>query len=161
MITREQFFLQMDRLRDAFGDHKFPDQRESMMWEASEGQDYATVIRVVDMFIRNSKAAPLPGEFSDLMSKEALSSGKKKFHLGEIQPKEIAKCHDCGDSGFIRLVRNEEFEDWAKWERGSAPCHCDRGRQVSRSKKYDFGPQFSERWEKSYSVISSYPEGKA
>ncbi len=163
MITKDQFYLQMDRLKDCFGDHKFPDQREAMLWEMVHGHDYAVMIYVVDMFIRNAKSAPLPAEFAEAIGK--VSTGSKKYALGEIQPREIAKCHDCADSGFIRLERNETFEKWAKWITGSAPCHCDRGRLLiaagTRTKPTptDFGPQFAEHWLKSYSIVPSYPDG--
>ena len=166
MITRDQFRLQMERLKDAFGDHKFPDQREVMLWESSEGHDYGVIIHVVDMFIRNSKTAPLPSEFAEAVGKAANSLGARKFALGEIQPSDKAKCWDCGDSGFVRLVRNETFAPWAKWSSGSAPCHCLRGRDLiaagkrMRPSPVDFGPQFSDDWHSSYSINPSWESGR-
>lgn len=159
-ITREQFLLQIDRLCDTFTDKAFPDQRTHMMWESAQGHLYPTVIAVVDAFIRNSKAAPLPGDFSEALA--ATKSEKRKFALGEIQPQEICQCLDCGDSGFIRLARKERFEEWAKWNIGSAPCHCHRGRMAIEAAKrkpknpIDLGPQFSSAWRNSYSVMPSY-----
>lgn len=160
-ITKEQFQLQIDRLCDAFGDNRFPDQRVRMMWDSAEENDYGVVIGVVDSFIRGSKYAPLPSDFS-LAIFEATIGTKKKFCLGEVQPEEIAKCKDCGDSGFIRLIRNQAFEEWAKWETGSAPCHCYRGKMAIDAAKRkpknstDLGPQFADFWRSSYSIISAY-----
>lgn len=161
-ITREQFRLQMDRLCDCFGDKYFPDQREMMMWDSAENHEYPTVIAVVDSFIRTSKTAPLPVDFSNALSE---SGGKKfKYALGELRPIEICQCMDCADSGFIRLKRKEQFAEWAKWQTGSAPCHCHRGRMAieaaARKPKHplDLGPQFGDRWRNSYSVVSEYKQ---
>lgn len=160
MITREQFQLQIDRLTDTFGDKAFPDQRVSMIWESAQEHLYPTVIAVVDQFIRNSKSAPLPGDFAEALS--ASKSEKRKYALGELRPKEICQCMDCADSGLIRLTRKESFEEWAKWSSGSAPCHCFRGRMAieaaARKPKHplDLGTQFSDHWRNSYSVIREY-----
>lgn len=159
-ITREQFHLQIDRLVDTFGDRHFPDQRVQMIWEVVDGLSYQTVIAIVDSFISESKHAPLPVDFK----KAVRESGHKarQYALGEIQPKEIAKCWDCGDSGFIRLKRKENFEEWAKWQTGSAPCYCFRGKQLIEAGKrnpkgpIDFGPQFNDRWKNSYEIISAH-----
>lgn len=161
-ITREQFQLQIDRLEDTFGERFFPDQRTHMMWESAIGYNYNTVIAVVDSFIRSSKAAPMPSDFSSAMN-EATRETRRKFALGELQPKEQAQCFDCADSGFVRLKRNEQFEKWANWQSGSAPCHCHRGRMAIDAAKrkpknpIDLGSQFSDRWLNSYSIVQAYP----
>lgn len=172
MITREQFQLQIDRLVNCFGAQKFPDQRAAMIWDDVSGLPYATVIAIVDTFIRNAKHAPTPGDFLEAV--KASGAQAKRYALGEIQPEEIARCLNCGDSGFIRLIRNEIYEEWAKWSSGSAPCHCYRGKQAIEAAKrkpknpIDLGPQFNERWLKSYSINPAYkrkqatnPEGAA
>lgn len=165
MITREQFQLQVDRLCDTFGDKHFPDQRTHMIWDDVRAYEYPTIIAVVDSFIRNSKFAPLPGDFSEAL--KGAGAQKQRYSLGEVQPREIAQCRDCADSGFIRLKRIDTHEDWARWHAGSAPCHCHRGRMVieagQRKPKHpiDFGPQFSESWLKSYSIVPAWPQGAA
>ncbi len=154
-ITRDQFQLQIDRLTDTFGGNKFPDQRSAMIWDDVSDLPYETVIAIVDTFIRNSKFAPLPGDFSEAV--KACGIQIKRYALGETQPREIARCHDCMDSGFIRLTRNETFEPWAKWESGSAPCHCHRGKMLIEAGKrkpkdpIDLGAQFNDSWLRSYS----------
>lgn len=164
MITKEQFRLQIERLADTFGDKAFPDQRVHMMWESAQEHLYPTVISIVDQFIRNSKSAPLPGDFAEALS--ASRSQKRKYALSEMRPKEICQCFDCADSGFIRLVRNEQFEEWAEWASGSAPCHCHRGRMAieaaARKPKgpIDLGPQFSDHWLSSYTVVPEYEGNK-
>lgn len=87
----------------------------------------------------------------------------KKYALGQIQSKDEAQCWDCADSGFIRLTRKEVYEPLAKFESGSAPCHCDRGRAVisaalRKSPPLDLGPQFNELWLKSYEICPEYTE---
>lgn len=155
-IDQYQFKLQMDRLIDAFGDKPFSEQRELMIWESCKGSSYNLVIAVVDDFIRKSKAAPLPIEFAEAIAEAEKASGLVRHHLGEVRPKEFAKCFICGDSGFVRLKRNKEFEAWAKWQIGSAPCHCTQGLKVTKNKKHDFGPQFAEHWLKSYTTLPAY-----
>jgi hypothetical protein len=160
-ITRDQFYLQIERLSDTFGEKYFPEQRTLMIWETVSDLEYNTVIAVVDAFIRNSKHAPLPSDFIEAV-RDATKNTKRKYSLGEIQPREIAQCFDCGDSGFIRLKRNETFETWAVWETGSAPCHCYRGKMLidagQRKPKnpIDLGPQFGEHWKNSYTVLAEY-----
>lgn len=160
IVSRAQFDLQVDRLSDTFGDRYFPEQRTLMMWDAAKGKDYDAIIGVVDNFIRCAKQAPLPAEFSVAVS-EATKGSQKKYALGDLQPKEIASCRDCADSGFIRLLRNKEYDEWAKWQCGSAPCHCYRGKALGIAAKKaksscDLGPQFGEHWRKSYSVLDPW-----
>ena len=95
-------------------------------------------------------------------SQKAVST-PKKYALGEIQLKEESKCWDCADSGFVRLKRLENYESWAKFKTGSAPCHCLRGKELieaglRKKERVDFGPQFGERWKKSYEIIPEYTE---
>lgn len=164
MITREQFLLQVQRLCSTFGDRNFPEQRSAMIWDSVKDLDYEPVIGIVDGFIRGSKSTPLPIEFSEAAKEIRKGMGAKQYALGEVQPQNIAKCWDCGDSGFIRLRRNQEHDEWAKWHIGSAPCHCYRGRDLiaaaKRMKKgpTDLGPQFSDNWKKSYTVLPTWPE---
>ncbi len=159
-VRREQFQLQIDRLSDTFGDKHFPEQRVLMIWEVVEGLDYGSVIALTDGFIRASKFAPLPSDFSEAAKDFKRSS--RRYALGEIQPQEIARCLDCGDSGFVRLTRKDGAAAWAKWATGSAPCHCGRGRELlfkaaNRAKgPLDLGPQFSQAWESSYAVVPAY-----
>jgi hypothetical protein len=165
MITRPQFAIQMERLTDTFGDKFFSEQRAHMMWQSVEGLEYPTVIAIVDSFIRSSKTAPLPVDFA-LAASEATKGRTRKFALGELQPQEVASCWDCADSGFIRVKRNETFEEWAKYDFGSAPCHCTRGALLIEAGKrlprnpIDFGGQFDETWKKSYTVMPAYGEAK-
>lgn len=157
MIRRDQFQLQIDRLSDTFGERHFPDQRTHMMWGSVEGIEYATVISIVDGFIRSSKYAPLPADFSQAVC-DATKGSKIKYALGDIQPPALAQCLDCRDSGFVRLVRLPQFETWAKWDSGSTPCHCGRGRELINKAKaraknpFTLGPQFGDHWRKSYSI---------
>lgn len=161
IVSRDQLSLQLDRLIDTFGDKAFSDQRVALIWEVVEGLEYSQVIAVVDEFLKRSRYAPLPGEFSDAL-KDARRS-RRQFALGDLQPIEIAKCWDCADSGFIRVVRKRDYESWAKWDSGSAPCHCHRGRmaiEAARKLKspIDLGPQFSDRWRTSYEPNPAYTE---
>ncbi len=164
-VRREQFNLQIDRLVDTFGDKHFPEQRILMIWEVVEGLDYNSVIALVDGFIRGSKFAPLPSDFSE--AAKDFKRTVRRYSLGEIQPKELAQCRDCADSGFIRLERRENAQPWAKWATGSAPCHCGRGKELiykcsKRKNPLDLGPQFNSAWDTSYRIRPEYgPDGVA
>lgn len=163
IINREQFRLQMNRMIDTFGDRYFPEQRELMIWECVEGLPYYTVIRLVDKFIRGAKHAPLPQDFSEAVASEMRAGGVRRLTLGDIHPREMSQCWDCADSGFIRLLRNSEHEDWATWPAGSAPCHCSRGRDLiakAKFKNYELGAQFCEHWKQSYTIVPAYTEGQ-
>lgn len=159
MITRDQFALQIDRLIDTFGEKAFSAQREHLIWESVDGLEYANVIAIVDEFIRNSRHAPLPGEFSKAASD--YRKHNKRYALGEVKPMELANCKDCLDSGFVLVTRKSEFQRWAKWQSGSAACHCERGRELiqaglRRKSPIDLGSQFSDHWSTSYDIVG-YP----
>lgn len=155
-MTDGQFKIQLDRLKIAFGEKPFDHQRLYLIRDSLRHLSYEQFERMVDRFIREKKPndPPLPKDFAEIAKIEG--GQKRKIALGEYYPQELAECWDCGDSGFIRLVRNEDYDEWAKWDRGSAPCHCDKGRQVSQNKKHNLGLQFNETWKKSYSVLPCY-----
>lgn len=119
-------------------------------------------VETVNQFVGNRPVSkpPLIQDFID--ATRGSNRAKKKYAYGDIQPKEIAQCWDCGDSGFIRILRNEVYEAWAKCAHGSAPCHCARGRgaieAAARIPKgpIDLGPQFNNSWLKSYSKMPAY-----
>lgn len=159
MITREQFQLQVHRLCDTFGDRAFPEQRQIMIWDIVKAHAYEHVIHAIEGFIRSAKSAPLPKDFAEVMANYA----SKKRALGDCVPYDEATCKHCLDSGFIRVIRNETYEPWAKWQQGSSPCFCARGKELIEAGKrvkpqpIDFGPQFNENWFTSYSHLP-YPE---
>lgn len=163
-ITRDQFRLQIDRMVDVWGEKAFSEQREHIIWEAIKPYEYGQVIAVVDDFIRNSRQSPLPSDF--ITAARNMGRGKKDYALGEIKPQELAICMDCGDSGFIRLSRKPQYDSWAKWDIGSAPCHCPRGWQLieaglRRKQPIELGPQFNDFWRSSYDVMPAYYQKKS
>jgi hypothetical protein len=153
-VTRDQFALQMDRLIDAFGEKAYGAQREHLIWEAIDGLAYAQVIAMVSDFIGRMHKAPLPKDFSDAAA--VCGRDKKRYALGEYQPLEQALCRDCADSGFIRLLRKDAFEKWAKWDTCSICCHCDRGAKAKdaamRMQRPTEIARFDDRWLTSYAV---------
>ena len=153
-ITRDQFQLQIDRLEDAFGDRAFSEQRKHMIWESVAGLEYKAVIAVVDNFIRSSKYAPLPADFST--ATEGMGrDGRRALGAYSDNP----ACGDCHDSGFVSVRRIEGHEEWARTESGSAACHCGRGREVLfrlanlPKNPVDLKSQWNQRWEKSYRIV--------
>lgn len=158
-VTRDQFSVQLDRLIATFGDKAFSDQRVHLIWEALDGLDYANVITITSGFIRESRYAPLPADFAK--AAREFRRNRRLYALGEIQPAASCVCMDCGDSGFVRVARKDSHEAWAVWRIGSAPCHCDRGRQLIEAGRRmrsptDFGPQFEDRWLKSYEIMPAW-----
>jgi hypothetical protein len=154
VITRAQLGVQIDRLVDTYGDKAFSDQRVHLIWEAVEHLDYANVITLVDAFIRSEKNPPLPADFATA-AREFRPQGKR-YALGEIQPREIARCWDCGDSGFLQFT-NQRCS-------GSCPCHCIRGEQLIEAGKRmrsptDFGPQYRDEW--GWQKHPEYKQGEA
>lgn len=156
LVSREMLDVQLERLEQAFGDKFFDDQRARMIWHAVEGLEYASVIEIADKFIREFKHAPLPKDFLDA-SREYTRSATV-YKLGEIRPREIAKCFDCGDSGFVHVERLPEYDEWAVWHSGSMPCHCERGRKLIEAGRrrakgaIDFGAQWNSYHAKSYRI---------
>lgn len=130
-----------------------------MLWNIFKNTPYVTVIAIIDHFIRSSRYAPMPADIAELVARSG-ASGKSKA-LGEIRLRSEAKCHDCADSGFIRLSRLPAHEPWAKYLDGSAPCHCHRGRQLIEAGRrlkepHDFGPQYSDHWSRSYRILNPW-----
>lgn len=161
-VSHDQFTIQITRLKETFGEKVFSEQRKLMIWNALQELEYQELISIVDSFIRSAKHPPLPIDFIE--AAKGYYRGKKKLALGEFAPKAQAKCFDCGDSGFIRLVRRDQFQPWAKWHRGSAPCHCDRGFKAiiaagKMKPSTNLGPQFRDDWCNSYEVYPAYRSG--
>lgn len=159
MINKDQLRIQIDRLVDTYGDKPYSEQREHLIWLAVEGLEYGQVIKMVDSFISEMRMAPLPNDFS--LQAKLYTKNKNRFALGEAQENPI--CFDCRDSGFVELVRKTEYEPWATWQSGSAPCHCVRGEQLIAAGKRQkhpthFGPQFSDAWRTSYSIARGMRE---
>lgn len=159
-IQREQLDIQLDRLSEAFGEKNFGEQRSRMVWIAVEGMEYQDVISICDKFIREFKHAPLPKDF--LEAAREYNRNATTWALGEIRPREIAKCFDCGDSGFVRVQRRATYDKWAVYSMGSMPCHCDRGRELIEKGKrrakgaIDLGAQYGDYHAKSYAKIPAH-----
>lgn len=157
-----EFFSQVKRLESAFGAKAFDAERCSMIRGNLRHLTGDQFERIVNQFINSKRPTdpPLPKEFSEAAASQNKSSTQRKYFLGDIQPREMANCFDCADSGFVRLKRVDGHEAWAKFETGSAPCHCERGAMVSRNVKYNLGPQFNDNWKRSYEILSEYGKNK-
>ena len=157
-MTREIFDQQIGRLRVRWK-NAFDPEFVSLLANRIGDAPNDAFVEVVNSIIgsRPVSKPPLIEDFTTPLKAYA-RSGRKRYALGEPQPN--ASCRDCQDSGFIRLVRKPEFESWARFHTGSAPCHCGRGKLVSQSAKHDFGPQFNDRWLKSYDILES-PRAKS
>lgn len=137
-VSRGQLDVQLERLEECFGERHFGEQRSRMIWLAVEGLEYGDVITIVDTFIKRSKHAPLPQEFTDA-AREYKRTGRSA--LGEDQPN--PNCHDCRDSGFMWVTY--------RGKSGWGPCACDRGRQLieadrRRTRPIGFRTQYGPHW---------------
>ncbi len=157
-MTKELFVVSMKRMANCFGQNFYNTERTEAIWQLCKIHEDDVFYKTCNRLINNSRMPPLPKEIADMARTVASTTGSvtTELALGEYRPKEISKCYDCADSGFIRLTRIDTFEPWAKWQSGSAPCHCGRGELVSKSNYRLYGPQFKEFWEKSYDVNPIY-----
>lgn len=161
-MTHECFVVNINRIQREFKG-TFGQSRLEMIKKRFIPVDDGEWIKICDSIIAYERSLPTLKEFEKYGLETLLSRKKHTYSFGEIQPKEIAKCWDCGDSGFIRLTRKQVFEAWARWATASAPCHCPRGIELiemgKRTKSsHDFGIQFSELWLNSYEINPAYGE---
>lgn len=156
-MNREVFHEQVKRLQTRWK-NAFDEEFVALLGAKMYAVSNETFVDVVNQFIgdRPVSKPPLLQDFMQATGAASRSSTKKVYHLGDIRPKALAECMDCGDSGFVRLRRRASHDEWARFEVGSAPCHCKQGKQVSLNQKYNLGPQFNRLWEKSYEIISEY-----
>jgi hypothetical protein len=151
----QDFDSQFVRLRQAYGERYFTIQHSEIIWRYVGELSLGEFSDVVENFIAESHKAPTPSQFSEAV--KIYRKSKKPYALGELQPNPF--CRDCGDSGFIRLKRIVGFEPWAKFETGSAPCHCNRGKMAIeaalkiKGSPIDLGTQFNDCWATSYKII--------
>lgn len=156
-MNREIFDQQITRLKTRWK-NSFDPEFVSLLALKMAYVSNESFVETVNAFIgdRPVSQPPLLQDFIKATGASQRSSESRRYQLGEIRPKNLCECRDCGDSGFIRLSRKPQFEAWARYESGSAPCHCSNGRLVSQNTKYNLGPQFSRAWESSYQVVPTY-----
>lgn len=155
-MTIECFNVQMARLRETFGARAYPSTREELIAKALKHLDDAAITTLITGFIASAKHAPTVEDIAK--GAREFNSQKHTYALGEHRPREIAKCFDCADSGFVRVKRLANHATWAKWHEGSAPCHCYRGKLAIEAAKrlrspVDLGAQYNHLWRSSYEIM--------
>lgn len=158
-MTEYCFTTQIARLRAVFGEKPFHQHRLEIIHRATKALPDQAFEQICSLFLTEMKYAPMPKDFIE--ASREFKRGSRPYALGELQPREIALCWDCADSGFVRIKRLENYEPWAKWEVGSAPCQCLRGKfaiEAARRHKspVDLGPQFNIAWRKSYEIMATH-----
>lgn len=69
-MTLPEFSVQLDRLRNVYGDKFYPDERIKILWEEIKGFPMPWLDRVVSLWIGDRKDPPLMPQFREEMSKE-------------------------------------------------------------------------------------------
>lgn len=86
-MKSEQFDMQVNRLKDVYGDKAFPDQRIKIIWREVQDFDASWFTRVVDGLIGSERYAPLMDKFAEAASKERerIYSIEKTTHTREAE----------------------------------------------------------------------------
>ena len=145
------FKHEMQRMYSLFGDKSYPEERLRSIWRACKDLPDDSFRWIVSTFIDTQKYAPLPKDFKELAYREKVRLGIQTKEA-ETKPFKEANCKECGDSGNLFVVRRENHEPWAKWERGMMRCYCEVGRRRPASQ----GPIFNDHIARSYEKEGVY-----
>ena len=69
-MTDQEFRLQIDRMRNTWGEKPFPDERVKLLWQSVNQFSQGWFAGVVDLAIRSLSQPPMPIWFSDHVAEE-------------------------------------------------------------------------------------------
>lgn len=116
----EKFEAQTKRLRSAYTDKAFNNERIKLIWSHVKNRDATWFERLVDRVIEKERYAPMPGYFAE----EA-----RKFRPDEKAEGQSWGCLKCKEGNGILLKYSNTGSPWA------FRCLCDAGKSL--------GPQFN------------------
>lgn len=101
-MTDEQFALQVDRLKLAFGPKAFDAQRLYLIQNSIRSVEYQEFIRIVNRLIATKRPndPPLPKDFMEYAAK------RREMNWQEREQKHELYCQACIDAGVVRVEHN-------------------------------------------------------
>lgn len=91
-MNMAEFNTQLDRLRDAFTDKPFSDQRVKLIWREVQPFDARWLLNLVDRMLSSERYAPMPNAFAEAAAIEreriwALEKAKERREVGDMMSK--------------------------------------------------------------------------
>lgn len=111
-MQQHEFLNSMARIKNTYGEHKYPEEREAMIWAWAKRMPANLFDAVCSELIAEFEHAPMIGKFKDCYMKL-----KPRFQTNQTE----RVCVYCTNSGFIL--------DGGLPGNASA-CHCEHGQRV-------------------------------
>lgn len=105
-MTNYQFGIEIDRLKQSFGERYYNAARAELLFKIINQVDVEFFSRWVDRMLVDSKHPPMGPEFREMYDKW-LATQRKKLNPDE------RLCKVCGDDGQLLAVKRDDLTKWA------------------------------------------------
>lgn len=124
-MTLYQFGMEVDRLKQAFGEKFYNPARTGLLFSIIKDVDAEFFSRWVDRMLIDSRHAPMGPEFREMYDKWCAIKRK------QTNPDERL-CKVCGDDGQLLAIKKDDESKWAFL------CpFCDAAKEKGMDKRYD------------------------
>ena len=125
-MTKEEFDLQIMRLREEYGDKKVSSEKAAIFWSKLNEIDAEDFTEVVDSLISNLGRAPLLSDFTTPLQPQLRA-------LEDREEGELPECTECRSTGTVMVMRAQRIDGELTYQRVGYRCHCKRGSRLCRT----------------------------
>ena len=104
MLNYNEFQYQLERLKEVFGDSRFPDPRSARIWEIVKELSPVEWTGLVNRMIDYSRSPPTPGDFRDDVREI------KKSRIQTARYEDLIACDMCAGKGGHYTDTPREFK---------------------------------------------------
>lgn len=112
-MTFDQFTIQLDRLKSAFGDRFYPGERCKYIWTMVSDQNTDAFAAFVGKCIGESTKAPMADDFREFSRQESRRNLKFKIHENTEKSESGATCRHCVNGGQLLAVCKADKSIWS------------------------------------------------
>ena len=126
-MTKNEFDLQMLRLKEAYGKHKYPGERRDIFWERFQKISEQSFSDEILNFIANSDRAPMAKEFEAALAGELSGIRSKERKRQKREESEGYHCKVCFGKGWFKKLESGSRDGtvataWFRYI--DQRCHC-------------------------------------
>lgn len=137
-MTEYQFNLEVERLKQTFGEKYYHSSRSKLLWEIVKDVDPNDFSKFVDQCLLDMKFGPMGAEFREFKSKWEARQRQKYDPASRI-------CSICADDGRLLALRHSDKTKWA-----FLCTFCDaakiRGLNGNVETRKDAAPFYIKKW---------------
>lgn len=135
-MTEYQFNLEIERLKQSYGDRPYSVPRTRLLWEIVKGIDADFFSKWVDRMLLDSKYAPGGPEFRELYDSWQAVQRRR------ANPNERL-CAVCGDEGRLLAIKKD---DWTKTAFLCTFCDAAKSEGLNKNLAKPGEPDFFNAW---------------